>query len=266
MSTTPALASFHPLIATQALLETIHAAGLPYWATIVVVTVALRTFLTLPIAVVQRTRQQRLRNLRPVILSWEQTFRRQVDMESMAAGARGSAQPEKRVGQLLLAPNWMSQMRDKVEELYRTYDCHPRRTFLLPWVQLPFFLTMSLTLRYMSAFPLPFLETPDRCNPGFIYGGFSVWTDIHLPDPTWMFPLLIGATHLINVEVRTCVMFAGNMVTRRQRMIINAFRVFAVASVPIATQIPVALCMFWLTSSSYSLLQSLAFRYLYPKR
>jgi inner membrane protein COX18 len=92
-------------------------------------------------------------------------------------------------------------MKEKVRELYKTYGISPWATFLLPWVQMPLFVYMSLALRRMSAFPLPFMETPDRCDPGFIYGGLSLWTDIHLPDPTWLFPILVGATHLANVEV-----------------------------------------------------------------
>ncbi len=143
----------------------------------------------------------------------------------------------------------------KVKELYKEFNCSPIRTLLLPWIQVPLWITVSLALRTMSAYPVPFLETPLRCVPGFLYGGFGPWTDLHLPDPTWFFPLSISFTHLMNVH------FASKFaVTETQKRLMNVMRILAVCMAPLVTQVPTSLAFYWLTSSIFSLFQNIYLR------
>lgn len=55
--------------------------GIPYWAAIVSLTILLRTCVTLPIALKQRSRQQQYKSLAPIIKSWENTYRNQISIE-----------------------------------------------------------------------------------------------------------------------------------------------------------------------------------------
>lgn len=89
-----------------------------------------------------------------------------------------------------------------MKEVYAHYGCQRWKLFLLPYVQMPLFISMSLTLRHMTGLALPWFDEPAGSPlKGLSQGGFGWVTDLTLPDPTWTFPLLIGAGNLINVEV-----------------------------------------------------------------
>lgn len=72
------------LAGNASVLETLHstAVGLPWWATIVTSTVALRSCLTLPIAVYQQRSIGRMIQLAPMLQSWAETLKMQVARES----------------------------------------------------------------------------------------------------------------------------------------------------------------------------------------
>jgi inner membrane protein COX18 len=94
------------------------------------------------------------------------------------------------------------QYRAKVKELYSANRCNPRVSFLLPWFQIPLFITMSLTIRGMAGYPLPFLgDSSLPAEPGFAQGGTLWFIDLAASDPTWIMPIAVGATNLLNVEV-----------------------------------------------------------------
>ena len=42
------------------------------------------------------------------------------------------------------------QVRRCTHQLYWYHGCHPAKMYLLPWIQLPLWLTLSLALRNMS--------------------------------------------------------------------------------------------------------------------
>jgi len=62
---------------------------------------------------------------------------------------------------------------------------------------------MSLTIRGMTGYPLPFIgDSSLPLEPGFAQGGTLWFTDLAASDPTWIMPIAIGATNLFNVEVK----------------------------------------------------------------
>jgi inner membrane protein COX18 len=74
---------------------------------------------------------------------------------------------------------------------------------LLPYVQIPLFVSMSLTLRHLSAYPLPwFGKTAEMPALGLSEEGLGWVTDLTVSDPTMIVPVLIGAGNLVNVEVK----------------------------------------------------------------
>lgn len=98
-----------PITICESVLRTIHdmpliEGGVPYWAAIVGLTVFLRTFVTLPIALSQRARQKRYKELEPMIRTWEQTYRNQISLEGTTNSGSFEAY-ERRLRQLVRSPS-----------------------------------------------------------------------------------------------------------------------------------------------------------------
>ncbi|KAF9180018.1 Cytochrome c oxidase assembly protein cox18, mitochondrial [Haplosporangium sp. Z 767] len=191
----------------------------------------------------------RMMALTPVLQAWLETLKTSVGVDHKLKGRDYAT--------------FNSEIKDayraKVKELYSANRCNPRVSFLLPWVQIPLFITMSLTIRGMAGYPLPFLgDSSLPAEPGFADGGTLWFTDLAASDPTWIMPIAIGATNLLNVELNGMMM--SKTPTRNQVIMRNVFRALAITMVPIAHEAPMAICLYWLSSGSYSVLQNVAFR------
>lgn len=181
------------LAANESILYSIHNMGMPWWATIVASTVMLRTSMTLPIAIYQQRSVGKMINLAPMVQSWAETLKVQVAKESRQYGW-----PYQKYQQEL-----QKQYRQKVNTIYSHHGCGRWKMLLLPWVQIPLFVSMSLTLRHLTAFPLPWLgQTSSEPASGLSEGGLAWFIDLTAVDPTMVVPVMIGAGNLINVEVR----------------------------------------------------------------
>ncbi|KAG0364368.1 60Kd inner membrane protein-domain-containing protein [Gamsiella multidivaricata] len=237
------------LSSTHYVLESIHAIGLPWWATIFCATFLLRTAITTPVAIYQQRAVGRMIALTPVLQAWLETYKTSIGVDHKLKGRDyGSYNSE-----------IQNAYRAKVKELYSTNRCNPRVSFLLPWVQIPLFITMSLTIRGMAGYPLPFLgDSSLPAEPGFTQGGTLWFMDLAASDPTWIMPIAIGATNLLNVELNGLMM--NKTPTRNQIIFRNVFRALAITMIPIAHEAPMAICLYWLSSGSYSVIQNLAFR------
>ncbi|KAI8998151.1 60Kd inner membrane protein-domain-containing protein [Gaertneriomyces semiglobifer] len=213
--------------------------GLPWWATIITCTIALRSTCTLPLAVQQRRRVARLESLQPLLDSWRQTIVHKVHLQG---------------GNKLMVEKLYKEKRN---ELLKTYNCHPFKTILLPFVQIPLWITISLALRRMAAFPAPFLDAPPAALAGLVDGGSLWFIDLTAPDPTMIFPLSIGFLHLLNVELnRSTVAMGGG---KEHRLLTFIFRTLAIIIIPVSTQVPMILSLFWATSAGFSVIQNCMF-------
>lgn len=181
------------LAANESILYSIHNAGMPWWATIVAGTLLLRTTMTLPIAIYQQRAVGKMINLAPMIQSWAETLKVQVAKESKQHGW-----PYQKYQQEL-----QKQYKQKVNHIYAHHGCARWKMLLLPWVQIPLFVSMSLTLRHLTAYPLPWLgQTSSLPAEGLSDGGLAWFMDLTAVDPTMVIPVMIGAGNLINVEVQ----------------------------------------------------------------
>ncbi|KAF9327177.1 Cytochrome c oxidase assembly protein cox18, mitochondrial [Podila minutissima] len=237
------------LASTHYVLESIHSAGLPWWATIFCATFLLRTAITTPVAIYQQRAVGRMMELTPVLKAWLETLKTSVGVDHKLKG-RDYATFNSEI---------QNAYRAKAKELYSANRCNPRVSFLLPWVQIPLFVTMSLTIRGMAGYPLPFIgDSSLPAEPGFAEGGTLWFTDLAASDPTWIMPIAIGATNLLNVELNGMMM--SKTPTRNQVIFRNIFRALAISMIPIAHEAPMAICLYWMSSGSYSVLQNIAFR------
>jgi inner membrane protein COX18 len=109
---------------------------------------------------------------------------------------------------------------------------------------------MSFSLRGMVLAP----ETFETLSSG----GFAWVTDLTARDPTMIFPIAIGMSNFLNVELNS--MNARGNQSFRQKTLQNVFRGISFAIIPIAAQAPMALCLYWTSSSLYSVAQNVCFR------
>ncbi|KAJ3004545.1 Cytochrome c oxidase assembly protein cox18, mitochondrial [Thoreauomyces humboldtii] len=214
----------------------------------------------------------------PVLKAWEETFkmqmkRSQADGVASPVAVRNMQQmviidtdvPHITLYSRLLIPSHappLEQYKAKASSLYSLYRCHPLKTLLLPWTQIPLWITVSLSLRSMAAFPAPFLETPVAAVEGFATGGTSWFVDLAAQDPTMIFPLSIGFMHLCNIELNRSMVRATG---RKDNLLLTSFfRALSILIIPVATQVPMALNLYWATSAAFSLTQNLGFWWTSP--
>uniref|UniRef100_A0A8C3CPB4 Membrane insertase YidC/Oxa/ALB C-terminal domain-containing protein n=1 Tax=Cairina moschata TaxID=8855 RepID=A0A8C3CPB4_CAIMO len=124
----------------------------------------------------------------------------------------------------------------------RRHDVHPLRGFLVPLVQTPLFVSFFLALQQMAAAP----------HPGLQRGGLGWFPDLAAPDPFYALPLLVTASTWLVLELgaETGVSSPGAGALRQ------ALRVMPLLVLPFVLHFPTAVFLYWLTSNSFSLLQT----------
>ncbi|KAH6589936.1 hypothetical protein BASA50_009639 [Batrachochytrium salamandrivorans] len=246
-----------PVSLLVSLMDTIHSIpltdmgsfnGTPWWLVICSTTVLLRSICTLPLAIQNKRRSDRLEKIQPLLKGWESTLGIQL----------------KRLGRDKKDPErdkvYKKLYNKKVADMYRLHRCNPLYTFILPWVQIPLFISMSFALRWLAAFPTLWLGTPDAIAPGMDTEGVLWFDDLTVADPTLITPIMVGAIHLINIELNS---LRGTTKQKQQTPGRVAFRLFmrsfALIMIPITAYVPMAIALYWLTSAVFSMVQNISF-------
>ncbi|KAJ3587831.1 hypothetical protein NHX12_011426 [Muraenolepis orangiensis] len=124
----------------QLLISSQGATGLPWWASIMCTTLALRTVVTLPLGAYQMVIIGKVEALQSEIAELAKRLRNEV---SVRAQERSWTERHCRY-------QFKKNLRRIVSELYIRDNCHPFKASLLIWVQLPMWLCLSLALRNLS--------------------------------------------------------------------------------------------------------------------
>ncbi|XP_072896803.1 cytochrome c oxidase assembly protein COX18, mitochondrial [Hemitrygon akajei] len=219
--------------------------GLPWWASIICTTVALRATVTFPLAIYQTYIIAKVENLQPEIAELAKRLRYEVSVRAKQVGWSES------VARFRFRKN----LKRIISELYVRDNCHPFKASLLVWVQLPLWICISFALRNLS------LASSD---PSAVSGaqdlsvGGTLWfPDLTLPDSTWIMPISLGLINLLIVEI-----FALRKIelSKFQKYVTYMIRGFSVLMVPIAAAVPSSMALYWLTSSCVGLGQNLLLR------
>jgi YidC/Oxa1 family membrane protein insertase len=129
------------------------------------------------------------------------------------------------------------RQQEKLAELYRERQVNPLGGCLPVLVQMPIFITLYYTIRDFETHV-----------PGFESGGFLWFTDLTRADPYFVLPALFAGTMLAAQEL------ASRNVAPRQRRIM---RLMPIAIATFLSRFPAALLIYYVTSSSITLLQNL---------
>ena len=80
----------------------------------------------------------------------------------------------------------------KLLEIYKRHGVNPVATmFMVPFFQLPVFMSFFWGIRGMAELPVESMKT----------GGLYWFTDLTIPDPAYVLPLVACLTFISNVEV-----------------------------------------------------------------
>ncbi|XP_029917940.1 cytochrome c oxidase assembly protein COX18, mitochondrial [Myripristis murdjan] len=228
--------------AEQLLLGVQQSSGLPWWAGIMVTTLAVRTLVTLPLAAYQQVIIAKVEALQPEISALARRVRHAV---SERGRERGWSDTQCRL-------QFKQHLRRQVSHLYVRENCHPFKASLLVWVQLPVWVSLSVALRNLSVG-----SAHSGLQAELAAGGALWFPDLTLPDSTWILPVCLGITNLLIVEIFSLQKLE---VSRFRRFVTNSVRGFSLLMIPIAATVPSCVCVYWLTSSLLGLAHNLVLR------
>lgn len=213
----------------QVLVSAQQACACPWWLSIAVTTLSVRSIITLPLAAYQLQIFSRVEALQPEILALAKRLRYEVSVRSTE---RGWTEKQSRF-------QFKKNLKRLVSELYVRDNCHPFKTSVLVWVQLPLWISLSLAYRNLSL--------DNSIVHGDLATGGALWfTDLTVPDSTWILPVCLGLTNLLIVEVASLQRADAS---RLHRVVLNVIRGFSVLMVPLAASVPSSMALYWLSSS-----------------
>uniref|UniRef100_A0A668UW49 Membrane insertase YidC/Oxa/ALB C-terminal domain-containing protein n=1 Tax=Oreochromis aureus TaxID=47969 RepID=A0A668UW49_OREAU len=220
----------------QLLVSVQEASGLPWWFSICVATLSVRTLVTLPLAAYQLVVISKVEALQTEISELAKRLRYEV---SVRARERSWTERE------ICPParfQFKKNLRRIVSQLYIRDNCHPFKASLLVWVQLPLWISLSLALRNLSLD-----QSGKNLDQGALAAGGALWfPDLTIPDSTWILPVCLGLTNLLIVEVFSLQRVAAS---RTQRLVLNTVRGFSLLMIPIAATVPSSMALYWFASS-----------------
>ncbi|KTW29877.1 hypothetical protein T552_01081 [Pneumocystis carinii B80] len=174
-------------------LQTVHSLGIPWWATIPLSTLLLRTAIV-PVVLWSRNRMIRYIYIKPLIEAWKCQIERFDNIKN-------------------------KKFIEKRSELFRRHNCHPIGSIVMPFIQFPLFLTMTFALRSMTGWSIPLFPKPDiPMDVSLTYEGIAWMQDLTAPDSIGFLPVCLGLINLINIELNIYfykeMFFASTFMTR----------------------------------------------------
>ena len=162
----------------QYMIECIHIhAHLPWWGAIVASTFLLRAVIFPGVMKIQKNGVL-MNNINPEI---QKLMKRQREYKQM--------------GNKALA----DQYSHKIWAVYQKHNCNPLKMAVMPLMQVPLFLSFFIAIRRMAAVPVESMKT----------GGALWFTDLTVPDPYYILPVLACGSFVASIEVQlyiyTCI-------------------------------------------------------------
>ncbi|XP_010544829.1 PREDICTED: mitochondrial inner membrane protein OXA1-like isoform X1 [Tarenaya hassleriana] len=208
--------SFYPVAALQYLVDGVHSfTGLNWWASIVMTTLIIRG-LTVPAHLNQLKATFKLEMLKPRL----EELREEMNSKTMD-------------------PETMADGKKRMQALFHEYGVTPLTPLKGVLIQGTIFVSFFFAIRNMA-----------EKVPSFKSGGTLWFTDLSIPDSSYVLPLLTALTYLITVE---CDMAAGHEGNPMAGTMKKVSRILSFVLVPVMMSFETALFGFWLTSNLFSI-------------
>ncbi|KAJ8015559.1 hypothetical protein DPEC_G00027380 [Dallia pectoralis] len=239
------IADSSPVHMTEQLLTWVNqTTGLPWWATIVCTTFALRTAITLPLGAYQAVIIAKVEGLQPEIAELAKRLHYEISVRAK----------EKNWTDKKCRYQFKKNLKRIVSELYVRDNCHPFKASVLIWVQLPMWVCLSLALRNFS---MGVSDVASALQGELTVGGALWFSDLTLPDSTWIIPISLGLINLLITEIFALRRLEASKV---QKYMTNIIRGISVVMVPLAASVPSSMALYWLSSSCVGLGHNLLLR------
>ncbi|ODV95046.1 hypothetical protein PACTADRAFT_3928 [Pachysolen tannophilus NRRL Y-2460] len=274
--------SFEPFVSTlhslTDSLQYVHQiSGLPWYIFIPISTFVLRSVLTLPLAILNRKRLQRQNSLRPLINAMGPVIRHRLGNKHYQQEQRQQQQQQQKAATDLLAAPDLSyekimllstkEVRKRQKKIFKENKCQIWKNFTLPLLQIPLWISLSLTFRNLTGWRADVLGYNVKpIDPTLSTEGFQWITDLTLPDPYNLLPFLLGLMALSNVEYNYKNIQLMNLTNKGKKlsfrptifdMATNLSRFSIAFFIAVSTQAPAALGLYWISSNGFSLLQNI---------
>ncbi|XP_055315925.1 cytochrome c oxidase assembly protein COX18, mitochondrial [Sitodiplosis mosellana] len=230
----------------NALLSFHDQTGLPWWATIIIYTVGLR-MVTFPLAVYgQKIKARLLSILQTELPAMNNELKREVAIAKKKFGLSDKD------AYILYKRSFNTQYRKLIER----DNCHPLKTTVLFWFQIPIWICHSIGIRnILSMRPDPNSYRALIAYTQMTVGGFLWIPNLIETDTSYILPVLWCITNLVNIELGA--LEKGGTPSKFMIVMTNVFRGITIAIVPIAASVPSCLTLYWCTSSMCALAQNL---------
>ncbi|EDO15482.1 hypothetical protein Kpol_472p13 [Vanderwaltozyma polyspora DSM 70294] len=235
--------------------ETLHEASkLPWLILIPATTVLMRTFLTLPLSILQRKRLVKQNELRNIVSSISPVVKFRL------------AQTQKLTPEQITYLS-MKETRKRQKKLFKKYNVDMWKNVLLPLVQIPLWVTISLGIRKLTDGSTTLIETNN------IYNILDVSTDLSLAldSAPFLLPIVLGTVSLINVEYNGIMFNKRNFkgydntkLSKTTQSILTVSRLGSIFMMGVSSQASILLTVYWITSQVFSLIQNYILDTLWP--
>lgn len=185
--------------------------------------------------------------MQPEIQSLAKHLRYEV---SVSAKQRGWSQQ-------LCRYHFKKNLKRIVSELYVRDNCHPFKASLLIWIQIPVWVFVSIALRNFSIGRAASASEGVSIEEQLSTGGTLWFTDLTVPDTTWILPITLGLLNLLIVEIFA---LRKTELSRIQKYATNFFRGVSLLMIPVASTVPSAMALYWVSSSFMGLSHNLLLR------
>ncbi|XP_076029582.1 mitochondrial inner membrane protein OXA1L-like [Oratosquilla oratoria] len=215
------LGGWTPVGLVQNWLEFMHVSlDLPWWGTIALATVILRSLL-FPLVIVAQRNTAKMNNNMPQLQVLQMKMTEARNMGNHMESAR-------------LAQEMSVFLKEK--------EISPLRSVIVPLAQAPIFISMFLSLRKLSNLPIESMKE----------GGMLWFTDLTVADPYFALPIITSLTLAATIELGTDgpSMKASNMQMMRYFIRAMPFIIF-----PFTFSFPTAVLCYWVSTNMFSLVQ-----------
>lgn len=217
--------------------------GLSWWATIVTSTILVRAIMTLPLTVYQNSILAKVENIGLELKDMVNELKKET-----AIAKRAYKLSDEQAVML-----YKRSLKKQWKNLIVRENCHPFKASLVIWIQIPIWVCMSFALRNLvnmnppsGAALVTFMEMSA--------GGIGWIPNLTVPDHSWIIPVGFGLTNVAIIEVQR--MSKLRQPSKSYNVFTNIFRVFSIVMIPVAASVPSCMCLYWMTSSSFGLLQN----------
>jgi len=225
---------------SQLLLENIHTVtGLPWWASLCLSTVLVRTAVTFPLSIYQNKIFARLEKIGEEMKALLPDMKRETAIAMKQF--KWTEQHAKKT--------FMISMKKQYNLRVVRDNCHPFKSTVVIWAQLPMWMCFSMALRNMSSATMTSSVESQITFLELSVGGFLWIPNLALPDTSWIFPVCLGLVNLCIIELQVANRAAKGEQGKLQKYLTNFFRGFAVIMVPIAASVPSCMSFYWTMSS-----------------